>query len=639
MERMDTTLSEYLFHRGTNYRVYDYLGAHRLPADGEGGPGYVFRTWAPRAQEVTLLGDFVGWETGIPMRRTGAGGIWEATFATHGSLSGQKYKLRIQSAAGVSLKGDPFALASEGGTCGASVIVDPTAYDWQDAEFLEHRFAALSGDRASLGVPIHIYGVHAPSFAHRADGGLLSYRELADILVPYVKHMGYTHVGLLPLAEYPYDGSLGYGTCAYYAPTARLGGPDDFRYLVDALHAAGVGVLMDWTPVCFPKDGWGPVEFDGAPLYECGAGPRADSCSWGMRYFDVARPEVQSFLISCALFWLREYHIDGLRIGTLASLLLQGADAAAPMRAGCLEDGAAFLRRLVSAVREEFPDALMIAEERGGVPGMTAPLEEGGFGFSLKQSLDIPEDFFLYLGKDPIFRRHHHAALTGPLSRAFGERYLAAVTHDDLMHGRGSLLARISGTDEEKRTQLRAALVYLCAFPGKKYTFMGCELGQMREWDHRTSLDWHLLDDPAHLALRDFVAALNQFYLAHPALWAADFSPMGFSWVARDRADENIVAFCRHAPGGETLTVVASFNGADLPACRLPLAAHGQYRVAFSSAPTGGEGAVLHSREDEEGIYLTLPLPARTALILERVTPGLSLHITRARTVRGAGEL
>lgn len=629
MKRMETALAEYLFHQGTNEHAYTYLGAHRLPTSDEApgaGETFVFRTWAPHADEVALVADFTDWDTGVPLRRVSEGGVWELIFTTHGSAVGQKYKFRIRNGDRVFLKGDPYAFRSEGGAGGASILTEDSDYPFHDGEWMEYRRRTVcTRDGAYLSAPLNIYELHAASFARHEDGRYFTYRELADTLISYVRYMGYTHVEFMPLCEYPYDGSWGYQVGAYYAPTGRFGGPDDLAYLVDRLHGAGIGVLMDWVPAHFPKDCWGLYEFDGAPLYEYEAPDRREAEGWGTRYFDLGRPEVRCFLISNALYWMRRFHFDGLRVDAVASMLYRDYDRAPgtwrPNEWGGIEnlEAIGFFRRLNTAVFAEFPDALMVAEESTAFPGVTRPVDEGGLGFNLKWNMGFANDFFAYLHTEPIYRRYHHAALTFPMMYAYSEQFILPVSHDEVVYGKGSLLSKISGNRQEQIETLRAALCFLMTFPGKKLMFMGGEFGAVSEWDYRRALDFSLLRDPAHAALRDFTAALNHFYLDHPALWDLDFSPDGFVWLDVDDADDDLVAYRRRDRQGNELIVAVSFNGIDRFDYRLPLPDGGVYDVVFfSGAWADAYEKSFRAEQDERGHYLMMRLPARTAVILCR---------------------
>ena len=629
MNRMDHALSEYLFHQGTNFHAYTYLGCHATHvADGW---EYVFRTWAPNAAGVAVVGDFTdAWQGAVPLERVSEKGIWQGRYRSPVSLVGQKYKFRITAQDGtVRLKGDPYAFSSEGGSGGASLICHESEFVFSDGEWMEGRHAALGG--GDMDLPINIYEIHTPSFARHHDGRYYSYRELAEVLVPYVKYMGYTHVELMPLCEYPYDGSWGYQIGAYYAPTSRLGTPDDLRYFVDRLHTAGIGVLMDWVPAHFPKDAWGLYEFDGVPLYEYQGYDRMESRGWGTRFFDVGREEVQSFLVSNALYWLREFHIDGLRVDAVAAMLYRDYDREAgewfPNSMGGREnlEAIAFFRKLNSAVQEEMPDVLMIAEESTAFPGVTAPVIEGGLGFRLKWNMGFANDFFEYLQKDPLYRRYHHSALTFPMMYAYSEKFILPVSHDEVVYGKGSLYRKCFGSHEEKLETLRAALTFIMTFPGKKMLFMGTEFGQENEWYYEVGIDLHLLEREDHRSLRDFTAALNRFYLAHPALWERDFTPDGFSWIEVDRADDNTVSYCRKS-SREELLVVVSFSGRAIEDYRLAVPSAGIYDVVFFSGSWASQyEKTLQAGADEQGCALRLRLPPRTAIILSRRVEGVAL--------------
>ena len=635
MDRIDTALSEYLFHQGTNYHAYDYLGCHAAPTDG--GWRYTFRTWAPNAAAVAVVGDFTdAWQGELMLERESEKGVWQGELLSSAPLAGQRYKFRITDASGFArLKGDPYAFSSEGGSGGASIVCHESDFVFSDGEWMERRRRYRRGTEDDLPLPLNIYEMQAASFARHPDGRYLSYRELADTLVPYLKYMGYTHVEFMPLCEYPYDGSWGYQICAYYAPSARFGTADDLRYLVDRLHTAGIGVLMDWVPAHFPKDEWGLYEFDGRPLYEYQGFDRMESRGWGTRFFDVGREEVQSFLVSNALYWLREFHMDGLRVDAVASMLYRDYDRRGgewfPNSYGGREnlEAIAFFRKLNHAVTEEIPEALMIAEESTAFPGVTAPVEEGGLGFRLKWNMGFANDFFDYLQKDPLYRRYHHRALTFPMMYAYSERFILPISHDEVVYGKGSLYRKCYGGHRERLDTLRAALTLMMTFPGKKMLFMGTEFGQENEWYYETGIDFHLLEREDHRSLRDFTAALNRFYLAHPALWEQDFTPAGFSWIDADRADDDMISFRRRASSGEELIVAVSFSGSDLYDYPLAVPSAGEYEVVFFS----GDWAEHYEKRftavpGEAGQALYMRLPARTAVVLARRPNGLSLTVS-----------
>ena len=601
----------YFFHQGTSDSAYRYLGCH-LEEKNEKGYLYAFRVWAPRAVGVSLVSDFTGWDAGAPLSRVTDRGVWELLYSSPVSLEGAAYKFRIASeASGVHLKGDPYAFASRGGSDGASLVTHPSGFLWEDEAWLAERKKTASGAKQHFySAPLNIYEVHAASFDRGEGGEYLSYRALADALVGYVKYMGYTHVEFLPLAEYPFDGSWGYQVCGFYAPTSRFGSPDDLRYLVNTLHKAGVGVIMDWVPAHFPKDEWGLYEFDGTPLYEYQGRDRMESSSWGTRFFDLGREEIQSFLISNALYWMREFHIDGLRVDAVASMLYLDYDRLPgewiPNVYGDNRnlEAIAFLQKLNGTVDRDYKDVLMIAEESTSWGGITKDVSEGGLGFDLKWNMGWANDFYDYLSKDPLWRRYHHKALNFPIMYAYSENYILPVSHDEVVHGKHSLIDKIAGSYEDKFKTLRAALMFMMSFPGKKMMFMGSEYGQFVEWNYARALEWFMLDYPMHFSLREFVRALNAFYLENPPLYERDFSPEGFVWLLADEADKNVVAYRRQDARGESLLCVISFSGAAQSVC-LPSVEGESYTVVFDSM--GDKTGTLY-RTMGDGMHKLLPI-------------------------------
>ena len=630
MKKSDTAVPEYLFHQGTNYQAYEYLGCHEKK--GKSGWIYTFRTWAPGARSVSLVGDFCGWGEGIPMRRVSERGIWELSLPSEESLAGQVYKYRIVSHAGIHLKGDPYAVFSRGKDDGASIITHKSRFRWKDDGWLRYRRETVtSREHVYLAAPVNIYEVHLGSFMLHEDGSHLTYHELGDELAAYCKSMGYTHVELLPVCEHPYDRSWGYQVCGFFAPTSRFGTPDDFRYFVNRLHTAGVGVILDWVPAHFPKDEWGLYEFDGSPLYEYQGKDRQESRSWGTRFFDLGREEIQSFLISSATYWLKEFHIDGLRVDAVASMLYLDYDREPgewfPNKYGDNKnlEAIAFFRKLNAHLFGVFPDILMIAEESTSWGGITHPVSEGGLGFNLKWNMGWANDFFDYLSIDPAFRHDHHTALNFPLTYAFSENYILPISHDEVVYGKKSLFNKPFGSYEDKIKQFRTALLLQMTYPGKKLLFMGTEFGQFSEWNDASSVEWFMLDYPVHAQLREYTAALNRFYLGHPELWEQDFIPAGFTWIYPDAADADMVAFCRHAIDGEKLIVVMTFSGAPVTGIRIPLAPGQRCEVVFETDGTGEPRAPLNVCEDEDGTYVILDLAPMSGVILkpEKDTIGL----------------
>ena len=562
---MGNELGRYYFNQGTTTYAYDFLGCTLSRVFGK--YRYTFRVWAPNAYSVNLISDFTDWTYGTTMTRTD-GGIFEISLTLDHPIEKQAYKFRITSASGTHDKGDPFARFSRGGADGASLVYTDKSFKFEDSAFrraLRNKFKKIGYD-----YPINIYEVHLGSFLRHDDGTVLSYREVADVLIPYVKSMGYTHIELLPLAEFPFDGSWGYQVCGFYAPTSRYGEPNDFKYFINLAHKMGIGIILDWVPAHFPKDEWGLYEFDGAPLYEYQGRDRMESASWGTRFFDLGREEVQSFLISNALFWLREYHIDGLRVDAVASMLYLDYDRLPgewiPNANGdnINLEAVAFFKKLSSSIKSEFPESLLIAEESGSYGGITSVNGRFGLGFDMKWNMGYANDIYDYLSCDPALRHGNHKALNFPLMYAFNERYCLPISHDEVVHGKKSFIDKMYGDYEDKFLTARAALLLMYSYPGKKLTFMGTEYAQFREWNFDDSLEWFMTDYPIHSEFRLYVKALNELYLASDELWEIDFSPEGFEWIYPDLANENLVAFKRKNKRGEELIFVISFNGNDV---------------------------------------------------------------------------
>lgn len=629
---------EYLFHQGTLYSAYRYLGCQCTVSDGS--CFYTFRTWAPRADEVRLISDFTDWERGLEMKRVTEKGVYEVTVRSDVSLAGAVYKYLVVSGGVGRCKGDPYALSSKGGDDGGSVVVDGSDYVFKDEKWLAYRrkTVAASPKGHYLSAPVNVYEVHLGSFDRGENGEYLSYRELADRLVSYVKTMGYTHVELMPIAEYPFDGSWGYQVCAYYAPTSRFGTPDDFRYFVDVMHRAGIGVILDWVPAHFPKDEWGLFEFDGHPLYEYQGKDRMESRSWGTRFFDLGREEVQSFLISNALYWFREFHIDGLRVDAVASMLYLDYDRLPGEWIPNAEGGnknpeaVAFLQKLNAVLFSEFPDVLMIAEESTSFAKVTHPVSEGGLGFNLKWNMGWANDFYEYLSTDPVFRKYHHHALNFPLMYAFSENYVLPITHDEVVHGKRSLIGKISGAYEDKFRQFRCALLLQMTYPGKKLLFMGCEYAQFSEWDYQKGLEWFMLDYPIHRETREYTASLNRFYLSRPELWEIDFEPGGFSWIDADDAEGNLVSFVRRDAKGEEILVVISFSGAE-NRVKLPAKRGEVYDILFEACGTGEGRPPIKAQKNGAVWSVPLTLPPFSGFVLKKAEKNVKKTTVRYRKI------
>ncbi len=587
-------LASYYFHQGTNFSSYLYMGCNSRT--NENGTEYSFRTWAPSANNVFLRIDRLGWDSPILMHRVTENGIYEVVLNVEDTLEGAVYKFEIHSNSGIHLKGDPYAKYSKGLADGGSIVYTSLNFKWSDGLWLNHRKRTVSAKNGYyLPTPINIYEAHLGSFIRKEDNSYYTYTEMADILAPYLKYMGYTHIEMLPLAEHPFDGSWGYQVCGFYAPTSRFGTPDDFRYFVNKMHKNGIGVIMDWVPAHFPKDEWGLYEFDGGPLYEYQGKDRMESRSWGTRFFDLGREEIQSFLVSNALYFLREFHIDGLRVDAVASMLYLDYDRDAgewiPNNEGTnlnLE-AIAFFKKLNTTIFSEFSDVLMIAEESTSYGLITHPVSEGGLGFNMKWNMGWANDFYEYVSTDPLYRKHHHKSLNFPIMYAFTENYCLPISHDEVVHGKRSFVDKMFGEYEDKFLQARASLMLMMTYPGKKLLFMGTEYAQFREWDYENSLEWFMLDYPKHKQFRDYVRALNSFYLSHAELWEIDFNGNGFKWLLADEADKNCVAYRRIDSNGKSIIIVINFSGTE-QTLRFPVGNTKRLSVLFEST----EGAIVN---------------------------------------------
>ena len=614
----------YLFHQGTNAHAWELLGAHRQ-LNGKTN----FCTWAPHAAAISVVGDFNGWDAAAnPMTRLNEQGLWGATVElTHDY---DCYKYQITTANGRTLyKADPFAFHTQTPPENASKIYRLAGYRWHDAEWMTERAAQ---DARSL--PVNIYELHIGSWRRNADGNYYSYLQLAEELPTYLTEMGYTHVELLPPTEYPYDGSWGYQVTGYYAPSSRYGTPHDFMALVDALHEAGIGVIMDWVPAHFPKDECGLYEYDGACCYEYSDPAKWEHKDWGTRVFDFGRTEVQSFLTSSANFWAHTYHIDGIRVDAVASMLYldygrQEGEWRPNINGGRENlEAVAFLRKLNSAVLSEHPGFLMIAEESTAWPLVTRPPEIGGLGFNFKWNMGWMNDTLFYTSLDPYFRSYNHDKLTFSMMYAFSENFVLPISHDEVVHGKGSLLNKMPGDYNQKFAGLRTFMGYMMTHPGKKLLFMGCEFGQFIEWDYHKQLDWMLLDYESHRKTKDYIRALNHYYLAHPALWQVEDNWDGFRWLNADDNTRSVITYYRADEKGKKSLVLCNFAASRWEDYRMGVPEAGTYRVALCSEEEqyGGAGfdreTLYRSEEQPLGQWahsITLDVPPLSCMILEPI--------------------
>ena len=613
-------LAAYYFHQGTNFWAYKYLGATLVKKADKFE--YTFRVWAPNADTVGLISDFSGWNEAVPLSKVTEKGVWELKYVSERSLEACAYKYRITSNGKSHDKGDPYAAFSRGKDDGASVIFCESSFSFTDENWLLDRKKTVT-EKAGvfLSAPLNIYEMHFGSFIRHSDNSYYSYREMAEILPSYLKAMGYTHVEFLPLSEHPYDGSWGYQICAFYAPTSRFGTPLDLKYLINELHKVGIGVIMDWVPAHFPKDEWGLYEFDGSPIYEYQGMDRQQSNSWGTHFFDLGREEVQSFLISNALYYFREFHIDGLRVDAVASMLYLDYDRSpcewVPNSEGTninLE-AVAFLKKLNCAVFTEYPDALMIAEESGSFGKITSPVFSGGLGFNMKWNMGWANDFYEYVKADPVYRKELHKALNFPLMYAFSENYCMPISHDEVVHGKGSFINKMFGNYEDKFWTARTSLMLMMTYPSKKLLFMGTEYGQFREWDYENSLEWFMLDYPTHRHFREYTRALNHFYLSHSELWDMDFDPRGFSWILVDEADKNLVAFRRYNREGESLIVLLSFSGCD-EEILLPTNKAKELTVVFDTGNITDNNKRIKVEPSDGSYFAKIKIPRLSGMIM-----------------------
>jgi 1,4-alpha-glucan branching enzyme len=585
--------------------------------------GTSFAVWAPSAQGVRLVGDFNYWDgRAHPMRGMGSSGVWE--LFVPGIGDGTHYKFEVLGRDGVwRQKADPVAFATEIPPATASVVFTPK-HEWADGEWMEQR-----AKTDALTSPMSIYEVHLGSWRHG-----LSYRELADQLVGHVSFLGFTHVEFLPVAEHPFGGSWGYQVSSYFAPTSRFGSPDDLRYLIDRLHQAGIGVIVDWVPAHFPKDAWALAKFDGTALYEHPDPRRGEQPDWGTYVFNFGRTEVRNFLVANALYWLEEFHIDGLRVDAVASMLYLDYSREEgewlPNEYGGREnlEAVAFLQEVNATAYKRVPGIVTIAEESTAWPGVTRPTHLGGLGFGFKWNMGWMHDSLGYVSREPIYRQYHHHQMTFSMMYAYSENYVLPISHDEVVHGKGSLLGKMPGDHWQQLANLRAYLAFMWAHPGKQLLFMGSEFGQTSEWAEGRSLDWWLTDNPDHRGVQTLVADLNRVYAQTPALWSRDADPEGFRWIDANDASNDVFSFLRYGSDGTMLACVANFAAVPHEGYRVGLPAAGRWDEvvntdadAYSGSGVGNLGAVEAVDESWHG------LPASATL---RVPPLGTVWLRRA---------
>ena len=621
-------IDEYLLGEGTHRRLWQVLGAH--PMTHEGAEGVHFAVWAPNAQRVSVVGDFNIWDgRRAPMRRRGATGVWEIFLPGVPERTAYKYEIRGMDGTLLPLKSDPVGFGSEHAPANASVVRDIRDPQWTDGDWMGSR-----AGRNSIDAPISIYEVQLASWKRAPGDRMLSYTELADQLVSYVADMGFTHIELMPVSEYPFDGSWGYQPVGLFAPTIRHGTPQEFRALIDAAHRRGIGVLLDWVPGHFPTDPHGLGRFDGTPLYEHADPREGFHQDWNTLIFNYGRVEVANYLTSNALYWLEEYHVDGLRVDAVASMLYRDYSRAQgqwlPNRDGGREnyEAIALLQHMNVEAYGQCPGIMTVAEESTAFPGVSRPVNHGGLGFGFKWNMGWMNDTLGYMQRDPVYRKHHHHQMTFGLHYAWSENYILPISHDEVVHGKGSMLEKMPGPRAEKFANLRAYYGFMWGHPGKKLVFMGCEFGQSREWAHARSLDWHELDGPdgaQHRGLQTLVRDLNTLYRGTPALHFHDSRPEGFAWIAANEAEDSFLVWARHGgPRDPSVVVAVNFTPVERR-IRIGLPKAGHWTEALNTDAErygGGNRGNMGGVESEEtawhgqGQSAMLTLPPLSAVFL-----------------------
>lgn len=623
---MQNNLADYLFHQGTNFNAYDYLGAR--VAVLENRRGVLFRVWAPNASSVSVIGDFCDWNKNkFPMNKLNEQGVWELFIDGLEEFTAYKYAVTSKSGKTVN-KSDPYGYFCEKSPNTASIVYNIDGYKWNDGEYLNGLY-----NKNWLKQPVNIYEVNLASWKRKENGDYYTYKELAVDLVNYVKEAGYTHVEFMPVSEYPFDGSWGYQITGYYAITSRFGHPKDFMSLIDAFHAENIGVIVDWVPAHFPKDEHGLYEFDGQPLYEYQGKDRQENANWGTRYFDLGRPEIQSFLISNADFYFKYFHVDGIRVDAVASMLYLDYDKKPgewiPNVYGenVNLEAIAFFHKLNKAVFERYPYSLMMAEESSSKVKVTGRVCDGGLGFNFKWNMGWMNDVLSYVSVDPLFRKGCHDKLTFSLMYAFSENFVLPISHDEVVHGKKSLLDKMPGTYEEKFANNRVFLAYMFAHPGKKLTFMGEEFGQFKEWDYKEGVEFFMTVYPLHYKLWLYYKAVNAIYKQNDELYSLDCGWEGFEWIDVDNNLNNVVSFARRNENGGEIIAIVSFNGTQIDNYAINLD-NKKYEVILNSDDKtfGGNGIVrkkIYNLKRNKGsgkkYRLDIKLPPLTAVYLKKI--------------------
>lgn len=619
----DRDFDAYLFHEGTYYKSYEFLGSHSIELDGKELVSFV--VWAPRAKEVFLMGDFNHWnESSLPLKRIKNSGLWNICVPDVKEYDMYKYRI-ISYDNQERIKADPYAFHAEERPYTASKYYNLKGYNWTDHKWIENR-----DKQNNLKSPMAIYEVNLLSWKKNSNNSEYSYRDLADELIPYVKKMGYTHIELMPIMEHPYDGSWGYQITGYFAPTSRFGTPKDFMYFVNQCHRKGIGVILDWVPVHFCKDDHGLSKFDGTYCFESSDYIKRENEQWGTINFDFSKPEVLSFLISNAVYWHDYYHIDGLRIDAVAYMLyldFTGKDIKNDYGERENLEAIEFIKKLNTVILEYFPHTMMIAEESTAWANVTKPIQHEGLGFNYKWNMGWMHDILEYMKTDPLFRKGNQKALTFPLVYAFSENYILALSHDEVVHGKKSLLDKMPGSYEDKFANLRLFYLYMYAHPGKKLLFMGGEFGQFIEWNEWQELDWHLLDYEKHSKLSTFVAELNQFYKKEDCLYSLDTSPEGFSWIEHENHNESIISFERIGANGDKLICIFNFTPLERKIYPVGVSEKGKYKTLVNSdhkryggnTPRIKTYHTLEESQQGKAYSLRVDLPPLAGLYLKRI--------------------